>query len=373
MSQHLTVTEIAKDLGIPKRTVQNYCSTGFLPSSITSYRGRRKYTVDSNTYYQWKSTHFSGLKKGEANKYTSKAKEMGLNELETATVEWLDWCRTGKLTGKPLSPRTVEIYKTYYHLYIKTLGKYPSKPIISVNNLRDVLGSFAPERFSTKRNIYDSIMSLSKYLIEKELLDQSVRDKMKTVKPRRFIPAKKTSLTESQLDQMFQALDKIPYTFEYDKVIARTLLTFLVGTGLRASECCKLKLEEVSLEERRIHVNLGKGNKNRIVGINNDTYNALIDYLKLRLQFDQKELFLTRQGNPLTVDRIEKKIRTIRKSAGLKDISPHSLRRTFVTLNAGKGKPLNHLRIACGHADISTTQGYCMTSVDEVVEAMRGW
>jgi integrase len=373
MNTYLSAQEIAKDLGIPKRTVINYCYTGFLPSSITNYRGRRKYVVETNLYYKWKSEHFSGLKKGEASKYTSKLKEMSLNELETATLEWLDWCKTGKLTGKPLSLRTVEIYKTYYHLYIKTLGKYPKKPLISVSNLRDVLGSFAPEKFSTKRNIYDSIMSLSKYLIEKELLEQSVRDKMKSVKPRRFIPAKRTSLTESQLGQMFEAIDKIPYAVEYDKVIARTLLTFLVGTGLRASECCKLKLDEISLDERRIHVNLGKGNKNRIVGINNDTYNALVDYLKLRLKFNGERLFLTREGNPLTVDRIEKKIRTIRKTAGLKDISPHSLRRTFVTINAGKGKPLNHLRIACGHADITTTQSYCMTSVDEVVEAMRGW
>jgi integrase/recombinase XerD len=216
-------------------------------------------------------------------------------------------------------------------------------------------------------------MGFSKYLIELEELDQSVRDKLKSVKPRRFIPPRRTSLTENQLNEFYKAIDLIPYPVEYDKLIAKTLVTFLVNTGLRAAECCKLKLEEVNLEERRIHVNLGKGNKNRIVGINNETYEALIEYLKIRLKSGGDRFFTNRDGNPLTVDAVHGKIATVARRANLKGISPHSLRRTFVTINAGKGKPLNHLRIACGHADISTTQGYCMTSVDEVVEAMRGW
>ncbi len=370
---HLTAIEIARDLGIPKRTVQNYCRIGFLPSAVTIYRGRPKHTVDSNTYYKWKAEHFSGVRKGEASKYTSKLKELSLEGLQTASVEWLNWCLTGKLTGKPLSPRTAEIYETYLKLYIKSLGKYPSKPLVSVNNLREVLGSFAPERYSTKRNIYDSVMSLSKYMIENEMLEPEVRDKMKTLKPRRYIPAKKTSLTETQLKEMYLGIDKMIYNTDYDRIMSKTLLTFLVGTGLRAAECCKLKLDEVDLEARRVHINLGKGNKNRIVGINDDTYEALIQYLKVRLNFSGDRFFLNRQGNPLTVDRIEKKIANVARKAGLKGISPHSLRRSFVTINAGKGKPINHLRIACGHSDISTTQGYCMTSIDEVVNAMKGW
>lgn len=373
MNQYLTAKDIAKDLGIPKRTVQNYFRTGFLPSTISYYRGRQQYSINSDTYYRWKSEHFSGLKKGQASKYTSKLKELSLYDLQTAAIEWLDWCLTGKLTGKPLSPRTVEIYDTYFKLYIKTLGKYPSKPLVSANNLREVLGSFAPERYSTKRNIYDSVMSLSKYMIENEMIEQSVRDKLKSLKPRRFIPPKRTSLTESQLLEMYKAVERVPYNSDYDRLIARTLLTFLVNTGLRAAECCKLKLDEVDLEARRVHINLGKGNKNRIVGINDDTFDSLVEYLKLRLKFSGDRFFVNRAGRPLTVDRVERKIATISRRAGLKGISPHSLRRTFVTINAGKGKPLNHLRIACGHADISTTQGYCMTSVDEVVEAMRGW
>jgi integrase len=54
-------------------------------------------------------------------------------------------------------------------------------------------------------------------------------------------------------------------------------------------------------------------------------------------------------------------------------VTPHALRRAFVTINAYKGRPLPMLQIACGHSDITTTRSYCMTSEDETIEAMQNW
>ncbi len=58
--------------------------------------------------------------------------------------------------------------------------------------------------------------------------------------------------------------------------------------------------------------------------------------------------------------------------AGVK-VSPHALRRAFVTINANKGRPLQMLQMACGHSNITTTRSYCLTSENEVIEAMKGW
>ncbi|MEB3316008.1 MAG: tyrosine-type recombinase/integrase [Candidatus Melainabacteria bacterium] len=372
--QYLTIPQIALDLGIPRRTVQNYAKEGFLPAITRFHEGLNRYVVEFNTYHTWKIEKFSGVKKGNISKYTLTNKELSLEELKEEAQSWLDWCKTGKLTGKPLAERTVEIYDIYFKLYLSRLKKYPTKPIISVNNLRDVLGSFRPEQFSTKRNVYDAIMSFSKYLIEKELQEVAVRVKMKELKPRRFIPAKKTSLTEAQLAKLYASINDSKVS-AYAKLLNKVIVCFLVNTGLRASEFCNLKLVDVNLEEKRIYVWLGKGNKNRIVGISNDLYEILLEYLKLRLSINSNydNFFLSNIKAPFNVAALGKKITRLTAKAGLKDLSPHSFRRSFVTINAAKGKPLNHLRIACGHADISTTQSYCMTSVDEVVEAMRGW
>lgn len=369
---NLSALEIAKDLGIPKRTVQNYCKEGFLPSIVTIYRGKPKYEVENHRYLEWKRTHFKSLKKGQASKYTKEIREFTIGGLRTASEEWLEWCATGKLAGKPMGNRTVEIYSYYFSLYLKGLGKYPQKPLISVENLRQVLGSYKPENFATKRNIYEAIMSITRYLIVKNRFSAEVRLAMKSLKPRRFLPAKRTSLTEQQINQLLGSIDAMNSGF-YDKLTAKTLVIFLANTGLRASECCKLKLEDVDLENRRIYVKLGKGNKNRIVGINSDTFEILLEYLRARIKYHSEYFFVNRLEQPFEAKALSKKISKLSQRANLKNISAHSLRRSFVTINAGKGKPLNHLRIACGHSDISTTQSYCMTSVDEVVEAMKGW
>jgi site-specific recombinase XerD len=54
-------------------------------------------------------------------------------------------------------------------------------------------------------------------------------------------------------------------------------------------------------------------------------------------------------------------------------VNPHALRRAFVTINVKKGRPLRYLQIACGHNSIVTTETYCQTQEQEVVDAMKEW
>ena len=74
----------------------------------------------------------------------------------------------------------------------------------------------------------------------------------------------------------------------------------------------------------------------------------------------------------MTRDALIRKFHRLSKNSGI-EFSAHGLRRTFATFNSNTGRSLNHLRIALGHSDLSTTQSYIMTTEDEVIEAMRGW
>jgi integrase len=87
---------------------------------------------------------------------------------------------------------------------------------------------------------------------------------------------------------------------------------------------------------------------------------------------DLDSFFVSAEGNSLDNDQISKRFQRFSKRLGF-TVTPHSLRRAFVTINAGKGKPIVHLQIACGHADINTTRAYCQTSENEVIEAMKNW
>jgi site-specific recombinase XerD len=320
------------------------------------------YEVSEKDYYAWKF-------EAKASKVTtSKARDSESSEfkdIESLINTWLDWCRTGKLCGRPIGPRTLELYKYYFRLYLKKLDPKDLKNPMTIDLARKVIGSFPPASFSTKLNVYSSLMSFSKYLIENKKLGEEYRTRLKAIRPKRFLPAKKTSLNQNQYSSLIEALqkEKLGGGFgNYDKILTKALIAFISNTGLRNSECCKLKLEDLDLTVGKVFVRLGKGNKNRTVGINQETLAVLSEYLEARNKFDSDYVFVNKLGNQFTVEALAKKVHKVTTRLGYKDISPHSLRRTFATINSAKGKPLNHLRIALGHADLSTTQSYIMTT-----------
>jgi integrase/recombinase XerC len=299
-------------------------------------------------------------------------RDLSKNQVRDQVEEWLDWCATGKLGGRLVGPRTIELYDYYFAYFLKRLGRNPKLPIVSVDNFRRVLGTIPVESFSTRRHVYDAVMSFTKYLIETNGFELEDRERLKKLRPKRFLPARKTVLTEAQLSVLIKAVEEYKYYSVYSRLLNLTLIKFLVTTGLRSGELCNLKLEDVDMDAGIIHVWLGKGNNNRKVGISKDLLPVLEDYLKRRSKVKSDYFFVNKEGTKLTTQHFSKRFKRLSDRTGL-DITPHGLRRTFVTLNANKGYPLNHLRIACGHSSLATTQGYCMTSEDEVIEAMKEW
>jgi len=74
----------------------------------------------------------------------------------------------------------------------------------------------------------------------------------------------------------------------------------------------------------------------------------------------------------MTRDGLLNRIRRLGKKLNI-DVSPHALRRAFVTINANKGRSLVMLQMACGHSDIKTTRSYCKTTEEEVIREMKNW
>jgi integrase/recombinase XerD len=147
----------------------------------------------------------------------------------------------------------------------------------------------------------------------------------------------------------------------------RALLELLYGSGLRVSEACGTRLENLSLEEAFIRV-VGKGNKTRLVPVGGRAREALERYLlharpKLVSKRSGAEIFLSVRGKKLTPQRVWQLVKRYASMAGLAgDISPHTLRHSFATHLLAGGADLRIIQEMLGHADISTTQIY--THVD---------
>ncbi|MGA0092978.1 MAG: site-specific tyrosine recombinase, partial [Chthoniobacterales bacterium] len=147
----------------------------------------------------------------------------------------------------------------------------------------------------------------------------------------------------------------------------RAIVELLYSSGLRVSELCGARLENLDLEAGFIRV-LGKGDKQRLVPVGGRARTAVQRYLDggrpaLVGKKTGGEVFLSVRGRKLTNQRIWQLLVALGRRAGLeKEIHPHMLRHSFATHLLGGGADLRIIQEMLGHADISTTQIY--THVD---------
>jgi integrase/recombinase XerD len=147
----------------------------------------------------------------------------------------------------------------------------------------------------------------------------------------------------------------------------RAILELLYASGLRISELCTIRLENLDLEEGMIRVT-GKGNKTRLVPVGSEARQALGKYLnlerpKLVSRRSGAEIFLSVRGRKLTPQRVWQLIKAYAARAGLDaNVYPHLFRHSFATHLLSGGADLRIIQEMLGHADISTTQIY--THVD---------
>lgn len=143
----------------------------------------------------------------------------------------------------------------------------------------------------------------------------------------------------------------------------RAMLELLYSSGLRVSELCDARLENIDLESGFIRVT-GKGNKTRLVPVGQPAREAVRSYLDsgrptLVGRRTGAEIFLSIRGRKLTPQRIWQLIRQYAGRAGLeRNVHPHLMRHSFATHLLGGGADLRVIQELLGHADISTTQIY---------------
>lgn len=143
------------------------------------------------------------------------------------------------------------------------------------------------------------------------------------------------------------------------------IFMLMLRSGLRVSEVASLTLEAIDWRRKRIYIFNGKGGKDRVVYISNDTYRVLTDYVRSRMACRVKKIFLVERGvhkdKPLSVRGIQKRIEYYAKAASL-NVSCHHLRHTMATQLLNADAELVTIQDLLGHDRIKTTQRYCKIS-----------
>lgn len=143
----------------------------------------------------------------------------------------------------------------------------------------------------------------------------------------------------------------------------RAMMELLYSSGLRVSELCDARLENIDLDGGFIRVT-GKGKKTRIVPLGKPAAEALRVYLEserpsLVTKKTGAEIFLSIRGKKLTTPRIRQLLKIYAARAGMEEnVYPHLMRHSFATHLLAGGADLRVIQELLGHADISTTQIY---------------
>jgi integrase/recombinase XerD len=142
------------------------------------------------------------------------------------------------------------------------------------------------------------------------------------------------------------------------------MIETMYSCGLRVSELCTLKMEDLFLEEGFIRVT-GKGSKQRLVPISERAIHEIQNWFKDRCHIDIKPeatafVFVSRRrGRPLTRVMIFDIVKELTSKAGItKTVSPHTFRHSFATHLLEGGANLRAIQCMLGHEKISTTEIY---------------
>ena len=142
------------------------------------------------------------------------------------------------------------------------------------------------------------------------------------------------------------------------------LIEVLYATGLRVSELVALPMSAAERNARMLAVR-GKGNKERLVPLNEAAKTAMRDYLALLAEAGRhqqsKWLFPSfGEAGHLTRQHFARELKALAAGAGLRaaQVSPHVLRHAFASHLLHNGADLRVVQTLLGHADISTTQIY---------------
>lgn len=172
-------------------------------------------------------------------------------------------------------------------------------------------------------------------------------------------------LDESEIKQMLGVFNR-RYLSSFTNYL---VLRMMAETGMRISEVINLELEHVNLSTGRILISQGKGNKDRVVYINNGLLESLISYLDRTKKGNTGLVFTTRTGGKLDQNNVNRMIETYRVKAGIeKHISAHTFRHSYATALLRETGNLSLVQRVLGHEDISTTQIYihlCDRDVEE--------
>jgi len=283
--------------------------------------------------------------------------------VEEAIDNFLNYCSV----ERGLAENTVQSYFYDLRQFSRFLGPRSAKGVASVSE-EDIAGFL--RNASDKKNersiarLMVCLRTFFKFLLRENLITANPTNSLDGYKVRMNLPA---VLNLEEVERLLS----FPVESASD-LRDKAVIEMMYSCGLRASEVCGLKLNQVDLEDELIRV-FGKGSKERLIPMGRQAKDLLKEYLSLarpklikRDPYDQ--VFLSFQGRPFSRVSLWKIIKKRALQSGVGRIHPHILRHSFATHLLEGGADLRSVQEMLGHTNISTTQIYTHLNLQHLRE-----
>lgn len=300
-------------------------------------------------------------------------------------------------SAEGLSPRTIYSYRRDLELWLTYQDDVDIREVTS-RDLRDYLNylrtEYTPRRLTgnndkplsskTIRNVWVSLSSFFSWAcIEFEILNP-----MKKVPAPKFTDPPVEPFTKEEIEAILKACDfcKEAQTTDRRKFTMRrptarrdrAIILTLLDTGLRATELCSLRIDDVDLKTGKTNVrhSIGggaKGGKGRVVFMGKVTRRTVWRYLAEREDGEDPDvpLFVSKSSRPLNKDSLRLVVKYLAKRAGIKKCYPHRFRHTFAITYLRAGGDVFTLQMLLGHSSLDMVKRYVRIADIDLERAHR--
>lgn len=178
------------------------------------------------------------------------------------------------------------------------------------------------------------------------------------------------ALLLDEVEQGDKLTDRQKAYHEKTKVRDLAIMTLLLGTGIRVSECVGLNIADIDFKNGGIRI-YRKGGKEVTIYFGSEVEAALLDYLEERNRIipesgHEDALFLSMQRKRIAVRSVENLVKKYARTvAPLKPITPHKLRSTYGTSLYRETGDIYLVADVLGHSDVNTTKRHYAALEDE--------
>ncbi|MFX1418373.1 MAG: site-specific tyrosine recombinase/integron integrase [Promethearchaeota archaeon] len=226
----------------------------------------------------------------------------------------------------------------------------------------------------TKKGIGRKIASLRSYFKFLTLNEFIEKDPMSTIK------TPKIKLEESlpkflKISEMEKILEKLKDRRIFNSRKSERyylIVRLLYSTMARVSELCNIKIRDIDFERGYLRLK-GKGNKERIVPVDQKTLKVFEEHLQNRISYELEDyLLVNTRYQKLSPRVVQTDIKIIKEKCGFNDskiITPHVFRHTGATHLRRSGMDISELQDILGHSSPNTTRIYAKNDISKLKES----